>query len=241
MKKSIGVNKRDNVKEFEQADSTTVSVDCVVFGYDGYGLKVLIMDCTMPHFKGYDSLIGELVLKSETLDEAAKRILQYWTGLDNLYLEQVKAFSDPGRHPLGRVISVAYYSLVQIDNYKIDPQLKDRLRWADVNELGQMAFDHYDILHSCLSTLQKKIREKPLGFSLLPKKFTLIQLQNLYESILSIELDKRNFRRKLTNLGLLIDLDELQQSVNHRPAKLYSFDFEKYRKKKSKGNLQFEI
>ncbi|MDF1698910.1 MAG: NUDIX hydrolase [Saprospiraceae bacterium] len=224
-------------KEYKAA----VSVDCVIFGYDENDLHVLLLKSDMPPFEGKYSLVGDLVTPNETLDESAERVLFQRTGLKDVFLEQVKTFSDVDRHPLGRVITTAYYSLV-----KLNPELfkiqegNSKLKWKKVAKVGELAFDHNSILENCLTQLRYRLRDKPIGFKLLPKKFSLKQLQNLYEKVLDIELDKRNFRRKLKALDLLVDLNENQSDVNHRPAKLYSFDQEKYERKRKKG-FNFEL
>ncbi len=197
----------------------------------------------MPPYEGKKSLIGELLQQQETTDEAARRILEHHTSLTNLYLEQVSIYSKPCRHPLGRVVTLAYYSLINIADYEnqiVDVENR-QLEWTSLTTIKGLAFDHFDILKDAYTRLQRTVREKPIGFSMLPKKFSLIQLKNFYETVLDIELDRRNFRRKLMALDLLIDLKEVQDNVAHRPAKLYSFDFEKYQQKKNIGTLNFEI
>jgi 8-oxo-dGTP diphosphatase len=218
-----------------------VSVDCVIFGYDENHLHVLLLKSDMPPFEGKYSLVGDLVTPLETLDESAKRVLVQRTGLEDVFLEQVRTFSDVDRHPLGRVITTAYYSLVKLNEslFRIE-QENPNLKWQKVSEIQELAFDHNIILEKCLTQLRYRLRDKPIGFKLLPRKFSLKQLQNLYEKVLDIELDKRNFRRKLKALDLLVDLKENQSEVNHRPAKLYSFDHKKYEKKKKKG-FNFEL
>lgn len=231
------------ISHLSEETKFSISLDCVIFGYDELGIKVLLIDCNMPPYEGKKSLIGALLQASETTDQGAKRILENTTMLKDLYLEQVNVYSLPNRHPLGRVITLAYYSLIKISDY--ENQIKDkqnkRLEWMPIEAIEELAFDHKTILSDAYLRLQKTVREHPLGFSLLPKKFTLIQLQNFYETVLGIALDRRNFRRKLKSLDLLIDLEEWQDNVSHRPAKLYSFDFQKYYKKKNKGTLSFEI
>lgn len=229
------------ITELNSEAKAAVSVDCVIFGYDEKELSFLQIECNMPPHEGKMSLIGDLVRSNETLDEAARRVLEMRTGLTGVYMEQVKAFSGLNRHPLGRVISVAYYSLIKIDNHTILDNQSKALNWVPIKEVDEMAFDHMQILNECLNTLRVRLREKPIGFSLLPRKFSLIQLQNLYEIILDIRLDKRNFRRKLHNSGILIDLEENQTDVAHRPAKLYSFDYERFKATKSTKPLKFDI
>ena len=189
---------------------TAISVDCVIFGYDENALKILVSRCDMPPFEHELSLLGDLLHPNETTDEAAKRVLIAKTGFTDVFLEQVQVYSDLGRHPLGRVITVAYYSLIKIDDeHLVHLEKNQNLQWINVDDVSSLAFDHYNIMHSCLKKMQKQIRERPIGFNLLPEKFSLLQLQRLYEVILNIKLDKRNFRRKLTALGILKDLKEI--------------------------------
>jgi len=204
-----------------------LSVDCVIFGYDDSILKVLLMESDIPQYKGKLSLVGTLLQADQTLREAAQKVLLDSTGLHDMYLEQVEAFSALDRHPFGRVLTIAYYSLIIISQNDIQDNTGAQLRWVPVSELSEMAFDHKDIIDICHSILKKKLRESPIGFNLLPQKFSIQQLQDLYEAVLGIKLDKRNFRRKLNTLNVLIDLNEMQGSVSHRPAKLYSFDYHK--------------
>lgn len=228
------------ISEINNIHKLAVSVDCVILGYNTECLKVLLIECSTEPFNGMNSLLGELVKPDETLDEAAHRVLGMWTGQESLYLEEVKTYSSICRHPLDRVITVAYYSLVEIEKFPFSGMTKNNLKWVDVNEIGELAFDHNLILKECLEKLKRRLRERPLGFSLLPEKFTLNELQNLYEVVLGIELDKRNFRRKIMSLDILIDLNETQQDVAHRPANLYSFDHKKYDEKRSDG-FKFEV
>ena len=194
----------------------------------------------MAPFKGMLSLLGDFVGPEETLEEAAKRILNFCTGNEDIYLEEVHSFSKPHRHPLGRVITVAFYSLVAIEHIQLTDAADNHLEWVNVKDINEMAFDHQEILDKCLFQLRKSLREKPIGFELLPKKFSLKELQSLYEVVLELELDKRNFRRKLRSLNILIDLGEHQQEVSHRPAKLYKFDEGSFETQSLKG-LKFEI
>lgn len=218
-----------------------VSVDCVIFGFDENELKVLLIRCDMDPYFGQWSLVGELVEMDETLDEAANRILYKQTGLSNVFLEQVKTFGNPDRHPFGRVVSVAYYSLLKTEDYKLNALSKDNeAHWHDITEIEDLAFDHNLILSTCLKELRRQVREEPVGFELLPEKFTLSQLQNLYERILGTELDKRNFRKKILKMKLIVDLDETQINVAHRPAKLFSFDRERY-EQLTKSGLIFDL
>jgi 8-oxo-dGTP diphosphatase len=215
---------------------TAVSVDCVIFGYDHSGLKILLIPCDMPPFENRLSLLGDIVHPDETTDEAAHRVLSTRTGLDDIYLEQVQVFSDLKRHPLGRVITVSYYSLIKIEN---DDFLLEKdnlgLQWKNVKDITELAFDHKLIMDTSLHRLKRNLREHPIGFALLPSVFTLNQLQTLYESVLGFEMDKRNFRRKLSNLEILKATGETQKDVSHRPAKLYYFDKKAYEEKLKNG------
>jgi 8-oxo-dGTP diphosphatase len=182
-----------------------------------------------------------LVYPNEDLDTAAARVLEELTGLDDVYLEQVRAFGSVNRHPLGRVITVAYYSLIKIDNYVVTPaSFAQKAKWHSVKDKVSLAFDHNDILQACTDRLKQRVRTRPLGFELLPPKFTLTELQHLYEAILETELDKRNFRKKILSMNLLVDLNEMQEGVAHRPAKLYKFDQDRYEKLVKEG-FSFEL
>jgi 8-oxo-dGTP diphosphatase len=219
--------------EVESSNRIALSVDCVIFGFDENKLKVLLIRSDLKKYQGRYSLLGDLVYPNEDLSAAAYRILKQRTGLNDLYLEQVETFGSVGRHPAGRVVTVAYCSLVNVQHHKLRI-LENDLHWHDVKSTTELAFDHQDIFNACYNRLQKRIQEHPLGFNLLPKKFSLRELQNLYEAILDIKLDRRNFRKKFFSMDFLIDTGEMEQDVPHRPGKLYKFNYEKYEKKKKK-------
>lgn len=217
------------------------SVDPVIFGFDKGDLKVLLIKRGVQPFIGQWALPGDLVYPNEDLDSAAGRVLGELTGLKDVYLEQVHTFGAVNRHPLGRVITIAYYSLIKIDNFEFTPSsLASHVEWHDISTINELAFDHLSILKTCFDKLKWKIRSYPVGFELLPKKFTLTELQKVYEAISEKELDKRNFRKKLLSTKLLTDLNESQKGVSHRPAKLYSFNTSKYEQLQSQG-YNFEI
>lgn len=211
-------------------------MDCVIFGLDQEALKVLLIKSDYPLYEGKWSLLGDLVAREEDINQAADRVLFERTGLQNLFLEQVMCFGDVGRHPSGRVVSIAYYTLVNIDQVNLLKQ-DHELHWHHINKVGEMAFDHNKILNTCLTRLQQRIKAEPVGFNLLPEKFSLRSLQLLYESVLMVELDRRNFRKKVMSTGLLIDLKEVETDVPHRPAKLFRFNHEKYDPSEIKGNF----
>jgi 8-oxo-dGTP diphosphatase len=208
-----------------------LTVDCVIFGFDENTLKVLLIKSDLAPFTGKLSLLGDNVRSNEDLNAAAIRVLKQRTGMNDVFLEQVHTFSEPNRHPGGRVVTTVYASLLNIQHHAL--LLHDNeLQWHTVNEINEMAFDHMQILKTCLSWLQKRIQEHPLAFNLLPVKFSLRQLQALYEAILDIKLDRRNFRKKFVSMGFLNDTQEMETQVTHRPGKLYSFDFVQYQKRK---------
>lgn len=197
-----------------------VSVDCVIFGYEEKELKVLLIKSDLEEFKNLHSLLGDLVQPGEDLEAASYRVLKERTGLDDVYLEQVHSFGSLDRHPSGRVVTVAYYSLVDIRHHKLKLN-NNELRWHSINQIKKLAFDHKLILNTCLKRLQERIMEHPVVFNLLPEKFSLRQLQELYEAILGIELDRRNFRKKIALKDWLHDLNEMESNLSHRPGKLY--------------------
>jgi 8-oxo-dGTP diphosphatase len=203
------------------------SVDCVILGFDNNELKVLVIKCNMKEYNGMWSLLGDMIRPDEDLDKASYRILKERTGLDDVFLEQVHTFGNLKRHPGGRVITTAYYSLININDHQLD--LSDNeLHWHPVSEITEMAFDHKSILDICLNQLRTKVDEHPVVFNLLPKKFSLRELQSLYESILETKLDRRNFRKKFFLTEWLVDINELEQDVPHRPGKLYKFNNAKF-------------
>jgi 8-oxo-dGTP diphosphatase len=197
-----------------------ISVDCVIFGYDEKELKVLLIKSDLEEFAGLHSLLGDLIKTDEDLETASYRILKERTGLDDVYLAQAHAFGGIDRHPSGRVITIAYYSLIDIKHHKL--QLShNELNWHPVKAIKKMAFDHKLILDTCLEQLQEQVMEHPVIFNLLPEKFSLRELQELYEAILGVELDRRNFRKKISIKDWLVDIDEMENDVPHRPGKLY--------------------
>ena len=220
-----------NQSAFEKNYGIALSVDCIIVGFDEEKLKVLLIRSDLKKYSGKWSLLGDLVFPIEDLDAAAYRILKQRTGLSDVYLEQVSTFGTVNRYPTGRVVTVAYCSLINIQHHKLNI-LANELHWHDVKSVTDLAFDHQQIFDTCLLQLKKRVQEHPLGFNLLPKKFSLRELQNLYEAILEVKMDRRNFRKKFFSMDLLIDLDEMEQDVPHRPGKLYKFNFDKFGKKK---------
>jgi 8-oxo-dGTP diphosphatase len=222
---------------------TAVTVDNVIFGFDESDLKVLLIKRGTEPYSNLWALPGDFIYAQENIDAAAARILHELTGLERVYLEQVRTFGAVGRHPLGRVITVAYFSLVKTNRYDVHPSsFAQSAEWVNLSELRNVpiAFDHNEILDACFNALKQRVRVRPIGFELLPPKFTLTELQHLYEAILEAELDKRNFRKKILSMDFIVDLNESQEGVAHRPARLYEFDKSKYEKFVSEG-FNFEL
>ena len=217
--------------EVQSINRLALSVDCVIFGFDENKLKVLLIRSDLKKYQNKFSLLGDLIKPDEDLEESAYRILKQRTGMNDLYLEQVHTFGEVGRHPAGRVVSVAYCSLINVQHHRLKI-LDNDLHWHDVDTVKELLFDHKKIFDACYKWLQKRVQEHPLGFSLLPSKFSLRELQNLYEAILDKKLDRRNFRKKFFSMNFLVDMGEEEKNVPHRPGRLYKFDYEKYEKNK---------
>jgi 8-oxo-dGTP diphosphatase len=224
-----------------QYPRAALTVDCVVFGYDESELKVLLIERALAPFKGRWALPGGFVRVDETVDDAARRELEEETGLKDVFLEQLYTFGAVDRDPRERVVSVAYYALVKLSEHQAKAATDaTNAEWFPVSKVPKLAFDHAGILATALARLKGKVRYQPIGFELLPSKFTLSQLQQLYEAVLEIELDKRNFRKKVLSFDLLVPLQETQMVGRHRPAQLFRFDAERYEKLKRRG-FNFEL
>lgn len=220
-----------------------VSVDCVVFGFDTQSLKVLLIEQKPVEGKpGHKALPGDLVLNDESLDDAASRVLKELTGIEGIFLRQFHTFGDPNRvkkvedldwlqsyrdQPDARVITVGYYALVKMDEFATEASsFAERVFWQDLHDIPGLAFDHNSIFNSAHSRLREEFENRRVGFELLPEKFTLSQLQSLYEAIEDRELDKRNFRKKVLKEKLVTPLEEKQTGVVHKPARLYSLNLD---------------
>jgi 8-oxo-dGTP diphosphatase len=218
-----------------------LSVDSVVFGFENNKLEVLLIKRKRNPNKDSWALPGGFVLKSETLDEAAVRILEETSNVKNIYLEQVHTFSKIDRFPLRRVISVAYFALIDPEKHSLKPGIDTTdVKWFNVRDKIDFPFDHFEIFQRALKQLKQRVRTKPIGFELLPKKFSLTQLQNLYECILGEKLDKRNFRKRMLGYKMLIPLNDYQKDVAHRAARLYKFDPKAYQTLRNNG-FNFQI
>lgn len=218
-----------------------LSIDNVIFGLDHGQLKILLIKHHEPVHKDKWALPGGWIRYDESLHNAAERLLEELTGVKQLYLEQLKAFGRIDRFPTERVVTVAYYALVSAEDYPmIEGHGNSGARWFSVNDQPELIYDHAEILAYGIKFLRHQVCYQPIGFNLLPEKFTLLQLQALYEAILNVKLDKPNFRRKIMKMNLLTPCNEKQQGVPHRAANLYRFDGEVYRKLSERG-FAFEI
>jgi len=231
------------ISKFQNQTNPNISVDCVIFGFDGTNLKVLLLQRAGRDNLDIDDptmvLPGDLILDNEDLEEAASRILFELTGIKNVYLEQIGAFGHPDRlakaldrkwinairlEPAARVITVGYFALVDVDNYKLRPSgFAKYAEWHDFREVGELGFDHNDILNKAIDKLRNKLYREPVGFELLPTFFSLHQLYSLYKEIMNSDLDRRNFRRKMLKTGFILETDQYQEGVPHKPARLYTF------------------
>ncbi len=212
-----------------KAGEIAVTVDIVIFTIKNNDLHVLLVKRKIPPFQGMWAIPGGFVLKDESLEEAARRELQEETGVRDVYLEQLYSFGEPKRDPRGHVITIAHTALIDWKTVELkattDVEAAD---WYSVYNLPQLAFDHKKILDYALQRLRYKLEYTTVGFQLLPKKFTLTELQKVYEIILNKPLDKRNFRKKILTLSLLQQLNETKMEGVHRPARLYTFKKKEY-------------
>lgn len=218
-----------------------VTTDCVIFGFDEGELKVLLIKRGIEPFIGKWALPGGFLEMGENSDECAHRELFEETGIKDVFIEQLYSFSDVDRDPRGRVVSIAYYALVKLADYKIKAgDDADNAEWFPISKVPPLAFDHDRILRVAVTRLRGKIRYQPIGFELLPEKFTIPELQRLYETVLEVQLDRRNFRKKILDTGLLIDHHESVKGVPHKGAKYFSFDMKKYKELSERG-FNFEV
>ncbi|MBA4745701.1 MAG: NUDIX hydrolase [Muricauda sp.] len=217
----------------------SVAIDCVIFGFDSERLKLLLFKRKIDPFKGSWSLIGELIDNDVSLDDSANQILYKLSGLDNVYLRQLKTYGAVQRDPLERVISVVYYSLIRIDEFNLKSTESHDAHWFDFEEIPDLILDHGQMVKDAIRRLRLRARNKPIGFELLPEFFTLPQLQTLYESIYNTEFDSRNFRKKILSLGILNKTNKKDKSTSRKGAFLYHFK-EKSLENSSMNNGDFD-
>jgi len=223
------------LNSYSTEDKVLLAVDCIIFGFDNENLKILLIKRDLEPEKGKWSLIGGFLKKEETLDSAATRVLNHLTGFNDIYMEQLYTFSKVDRDPVDRTISVAYYALINIADHDKELIQKYSAKWFNVSKTPQLIFDHNAMLEHAIRRLRYRTSKKPIGFELLPEKFTMRQLQKLYEAILDEKLDKRNFINKINALDILIKLEEKDMKSSRKGSFLYKFDKEKYQEKVLNG------
>jgi 8-oxo-dGTP diphosphatase len=229
------------MKKFTEYKNPSLSVDIVLFGYDGLELSVLLLNRKEAPYINQWTLPGGFVHIDETFLETTERILTSKAGISKAYLEQLYSFDDPERDPRGRVVSVAYFGLVNPRKYKIVAgHAANGVEWFNINALPKLGFDHGHIFKTALKRLQAKATYEPVGFELLNKSFTLSELQHLYESVLQTEINKRNFRKHVLESGLIKETGKKVEGAKNRPPSLYEFDQKKYHQLK-KEHYQFKI
>lgn len=224
-----------DIKKYKSHDRVLLAVDCIIFGFDGKQIKALLIKRDFEPEKGKWSLMGGFVNKNESVDEAAARVLQELTGLTDIYMEQLYCFGDTSRDSAGRVVSVAYSALINIAAYNEKLDSAHEAKWFPANKLPALIFDHAQMVQKAKERLQQKASVYPIGFELLPAKFTLPQLQNLYESIYEMRLDRRNFTRKILLLGILKKLKEKEKESSRKGAFYFVFDRDRYNKLQHEG------
>lgn len=214
---------------YKEQTKCLVALDSIIFGFDGDELKILLVKRGIEETDDTWSLMGGWLQPTESLDQAAARILMELTGLNNIYLEQIGAYGRPDRDPVQRTVSVTYFALINVQDYTDEISEKYQAKWFSLHELPHLLFDHAHLLNRAIEKLRNKAAFHPIGFELLPEKFTLPQLQKLYEAIYDSNFDKRNFSRKIMSTGLLIKLDEKQRGFSKKGAYYFRLDKEKYK------------
>ncbi|UAB83214.1 NUDIX hydrolase [Zunongwangia sp. SCSIO 43204] len=223
------------IHSYSSEDKVLLAVDCIIFGFDEEELKILLIKRDFEPERGKWSLMGGFLKKDENLDHAANRILHHLTGINNVYLEQLYNFSKVDRDPVERTLSVSYFALINIAEHNTELTENYSAKWFTLSEAPDLIFDHGKMVKHAISRLRYRASNGPIGFELLPEKFTMRQLQKLYEAILGEELDKRNFINKINSFDILVKLDEKDMSSSRKGSFLYKFDQEKYKRKTDDG------
>ena len=220
---------------YSTEDKLLLAVDCIIFGFDKDDLKILLIKRDFEPEKGAWSLIGGFLKKDETLDDAAQRVLHKLTGINDIYMEALSAFDEVDRDPEERTISIAYFALINIADHNRELIEQYSARWFSIKDAPRLIFDHDQMVNNAIRRLRYRASTKPIGFELLPEKFTMRQLRKLYEAIWDKELDKRNFINKIHSLGILVKLDEKDKQSSRKGSFLYMFDQLKYERKVAEG------
>jgi 8-oxo-dGTP diphosphatase len=223
------------IPSYQKRDHLLIAVDCIIFGFDGEKLKILCIKRNFEPGMGKWSLMGGFVGAGESVDIAASRILETLTGLHDIFMEQLHCFGEVGRDPGGRVVSVAYYALININKYSKVLLESHHAKWFDARLVPALVFDHKKMIRLAIKQLREKAIHHPLGFKLLPSKFTMGQLQTLYEAIFGVGFDQPNFARKMLSLDILRKLDEKDKTSSRRGSFYYVFDEEKYKRLDKEG------
>ncbi|HEY8511353.1 MAG TPA: NUDIX domain-containing protein [Cyclobacteriaceae bacterium] len=220
---------------YEKHERILVAVDCIIFGFDGNKLQALLIKRGFEPEQGKWSLMGGFVGPDESAEQSAARVLHQLTGMKNIYMEQLGCFSEVNRDTAGRVISIAFFALINKKDYSTQMQLEHEAKWFPLSEMPKLIFDHNKMVERARKRLQEKVVNHPIGFELLPTKFTLPQLQSLYEAIYDTQLDKRNFTKKILSLGVLNKLAEKEKETSRKGAFYYVFDSDRYSKLQANG------
>ena len=220
---------------YQQEDKHFVSVDCIILGFKGNAIHVLIIKRKFDPLKGERSLMGGFVKQGESVNDTVARVVKEYTGIENVYWEQVGTYGDINRDIAGRVISIVYYALINLELFDETLMKKFDAEWVNINEVGALILDHNQFLTDTLRLMRRRTATRPTGFNLLPEKFTLPQLQSLYEAIYQTSLDKRNFRKKIFEMDILEKLDEKDKNASKRGAYYYRFNKEKYDRRLEDG------
>ncbi|MCE4066321.1 NUDIX domain-containing protein [Chryseobacterium gleum] len=226
-------------EDYSQYPKHLVAVDCIIFGFDGENLKILLVKRNFEPQMGEWSLMGGFIGSDETSDEAANRVLYTLTGLENIYLEQLKCYTEIKREPTARIMSISYYALINIEK---DIQINEQYsaKWVELQKAPELIFDHNKMVKDAVARLRRRASTGPIGFELLPEKFTMKDLQNLYEAIFDEKFDKRNFTSKINSMDILVNTNKKDMSSSRKGSFLYRFDEKKYNKKISRG-FMFKI
>lgn len=217
-------------KYYDDKDRFLVAMDCIIFGFSEGELSLLLIKRKIEPAKGLWSLMGGFLRENESIDEGAKRVLNELTGLENVYMEQVRTFGEVERDPGERVLSIAYYSLVKIEESDQERLVDHNAYWIKINELPELIFDHGQMVELARDVMRQKASTEPIGFNLLPDLFTLTQLQSLYEAIYGTVLDKRNFRKRVAEMDYIVKTDKIDKTGSKRGASLYKFNDRIYQK-----------
>ena len=220
---------------YQQEDKLFVSVDCIILGFKENAIHVLIIKRKFEPLKGERSLMGGFVREKESLDETVSRVVYEYTGVEGVYMEQVGAYGDVGRDLGERVISIVYYALIDMELFDEKLEDKHNAKWVNINNIDSLTLDHNQFLSDTITLLRRRTATRPIGFNLLPEKFTLPQLQSLYEAIYQTTLDKRNFRKKLFEMDILEKLNEKDKSASKKGAYYYKFNKERYDRRVEDG------